>query len=244
MLTLGIGAAALATATLSGIFGMGGGMILMGILAMSLPIAAAMILHAVTQLGANGYRALLLARHIRWAIAARVGGGGLAAVALFWWLQLAADRAVVLVALGALPLAVLALPRMSLSIERPRQAFACGALFTGVQLIAGASGPILDAFFLRGRLGRFEIVATKAAIAVFGHLAKLVYWALLLESAGDPLLAPWVYLAAIAGALAGTRVGRAVLERISEHQFRRGSILLIAVICGIFLSRGVLELML
>ena len=243
MLTVAIGGAALATAILSGIFGMGGGMILMGIFAMTLPVAAAMILHGITQLGANGYRALLLGRHVRWAIVARVAAGGVVALALFTWLQIAADRAVVLIALGAVPLAVLAMPRsLALSIERPGQAVGCGVLFTGVQLIAGASGPILDAFFLRGRLDRFEIVATKAAIAVFGHIAKLLYWAVLLESAGGAGLPPWIYAAAIAGALAGTRIGRAVLERVSERQFQRGSVMLIAAIAAIYLMRGALEL--
>lgn len=243
ILTLAIGAAACATAVLSGIFGMGGGMILMGIFAMTLPVATAMILHAVTQLGANGYRAWLLRRHVRWAIAARVAGGGLAALALFTWLQVAADRATVLLALGSVPLLVLAMPRdLPLTVERPRQAAACGFLFTAVQLVAGASGPILDAFFLRGRLDRYEIVATKASIAVFGHLAKLLYWGALLDVAVGAWLPAWVYVAAVAGAFAGTRIGRAVLDRLSEAQFRRGSISLIAIIAAIYLGRGVLEL--
>lgn len=244
MFAIAVAGASLATATLSGIFGMGGGMILMGLLAMTLPIAAAMILHGITQLGANGYRALLLWRHVRWAIVGQVAAGGIAAVALFTWLQLAADRAVVLIALGAMPLALLALPpSLALSIERRSQALGCGLLFTAGQLLAGASGPILDAFFLRGRLDRFEVVATKSAIAVFGHLAKLLYWAALLETAEDVWLSPWVYAAAIAAALAGTRLGRAILERVSERQFRRGTVLLIATIAGIYLSRGALELL-
>lgn len=244
MLALGIGAAACATAVLSGIFGMGGGMILMGIFAMTLPVATAMILHGVTQLGANGYRAWLLRRHVRWATVAQVAAGGLAALALFTWLQVAADRATVLLALGSVPLLVLALPRdLPLTIERPGQAIACGLLFVAVQLIAGASGPILDAFFLRGRFDRFTIVATKASIAVFGHIAKLLYWAVLLETARDHALPAWVYAAAVAGAFAGTRVGRAVLDRLSEAQFRRGSVTLIAAIAAVYLGRGLLELL-
>ena len=238
-----IALAACATATLSGIFGMGGGMILMGIFAMTLPVAAAMILHAITQLGANGYRALLLREHVRWRIVGRVAAGGIAALALFTWLQLEADRATVLVVLGGVPLAVLALPRdIPITIEQPRQAAGCGFLFTGVQLVAGASGPILDAFFLRGNLDRFAIVATKATVAVFGHIAKLLYWTLLLSSADSGLLPVWVYAAAIAGALAGTRIGRAVLDRVSERQFRAGSVFLIVAIAIVYMTRGLVEL--
>ena len=45
---------------------MAGGMILMGILIAIMPLPAAMVLHAVTQMASNGWRALLWWRHIRW----------------------------------------------------------------------------------------------------------------------------------------------------------------------------------
>ena len=57
----------LATAFLSGLFGMAGGMILIGVLLALLPLPAAMVLHAVTQMASNGWRAVLWRRHIAWA---------------------------------------------------------------------------------------------------------------------------------------------------------------------------------
>jgi uncharacterized membrane protein YfcA len=54
-----------ATAFLSGIFGMAGGMILVGILLATMPLRAAMALHAATQMASNGWRATLWWRHIR-----------------------------------------------------------------------------------------------------------------------------------------------------------------------------------
>ena len=55
-----------ATALISGMFGMGGGMILMGVLLALLPLSQAMVLHGSVQLTSNGSRAWLLRRHIRW----------------------------------------------------------------------------------------------------------------------------------------------------------------------------------
>jgi len=55
-----------ATSFLSGIFGMAGGMILIGVLLALLPLPAAMVLHAVTQMASNGWRAILWWRYIRW----------------------------------------------------------------------------------------------------------------------------------------------------------------------------------
>ena len=55
----------LATSFLSGIFGMVGGLVLMGILLMLLPVPLAMSLHAVTQMASNGWRAVLWRERVR-----------------------------------------------------------------------------------------------------------------------------------------------------------------------------------
>src|SRR5210317_629072 len=59
---------AFATSVLSGIVGMAGGMVLLVILISLLPVSSAMVLHAATQFTANGSRALLLRKHILWAL--------------------------------------------------------------------------------------------------------------------------------------------------------------------------------
>jgi uncharacterized protein len=58
------------TAFLSGIFGMAGGMILIGVLLALLPVPEAMMLHGVTQMASNGWRALLWWRYVRWSAVA------------------------------------------------------------------------------------------------------------------------------------------------------------------------------
>jgi uncharacterized protein len=75
------------TALLSGIFGMAGGLILIGVLFALFPVPQAMILHAVTQMASNGWRALLWWRHIGWLSMAFYIAGCLVAVAL-WLLTL------------------------------------------------------------------------------------------------------------------------------------------------------------
>ena len=62
--------ATLATAFLSSIFGMIGGLILMGVLVSILPIAQAMVLHGIIQLTSTGYRAYLNSRDICWSLSA------------------------------------------------------------------------------------------------------------------------------------------------------------------------------
>src|SRR5258706_5827949 len=54
-----LGLLMVATAFLSGLFGMAGGLILIGVLLAILPLPSAMVLHAVTQMASNGWRAFL-----------------------------------------------------------------------------------------------------------------------------------------------------------------------------------------
>lgn len=58
----------LATAFLSGLIGMAGGIILMGVLLLLLPVAQAMVLHGFVQLVSNGWRAWLWRKYIHWRI--------------------------------------------------------------------------------------------------------------------------------------------------------------------------------
>ena len=61
-----LGVLMVATAFLSGLFGMAGGLILIGVLLALLPLPSAMVLHAITQMASNGWRAFLWRSHIQW----------------------------------------------------------------------------------------------------------------------------------------------------------------------------------
>ena len=68
----------LVTAFISGIFGMAGGLILMGVLAAMLPVATAMVVHGAVQMVSNGYRAFLWRQYIDWRVFRRYALGALA----------------------------------------------------------------------------------------------------------------------------------------------------------------------
>ena len=51
--------AAVVTSFISGIFGMAGGMLLIGVLLFLLPVPVAMVFHGVIQIAANGLRSWL-----------------------------------------------------------------------------------------------------------------------------------------------------------------------------------------
>ena len=214
---------AFVTALLSGVFGMAGGLVLMGALALVLPVQAAFVTHGILQLVANGWRAILQRKHIRWDIVGWYAGASLLAGLIVAALGFTPSKPLLFLLLGLAPLLTW-LPQgwLKLDAARPPQAFLSGLLVTGLNLTAGVAGPLLDIFFVRTDLTRHAIVATKAGTQVFAHLAKiLVYGAPLLagNAVGFPPL--WLFAVAIPLSMAGTAVGGVILNRVTDLDFKR-----------------------
>jgi len=228
----------LATSFISGIFGMAGGMILMGVLVAFMPVSAAMVLHGAAQLTSNGWRAVLWRSHIDFRIFGRFLIGLLVAGLMFAFIGFIPDRAMVLITLGLIPFIVLLLPRNYVPQVTTRWgAELCGFLNTAMQFIAGVSGPLLDIFYVRTDMDRRKVVATKAACQACAHLAKLVYFGHAM-SGGDALATELIVLAVIC-AVTGTSLSKFVLERLNDKQFRRWTQALVMVIGGVYLMQGV-----
>lgn len=226
------------TSFLSGIFGMAGGMVLMGLLLAIMPLPAAMVLHGVTQMTSNGWRAWLWREHIAWPIVARFAGGSLLAAAAFAVVAVVPGKGVALIILGLTPFLALALPeRARLNVTRPSHAVAGGAVCMVLQLLAGVSGPILDTFFVQSGLTRHGIVSTKAAVQTLGHALKLVYFGTALAVLGESL-SPVILALAVVLAVVGTQSSRLVLDRMSDAQFKRWSRWIIMVLSIVYLGQG------
>ncbi|WP_065756881.1 TSUP family transporter [Bradyrhizobium paxllaeri] len=237
----GFAAAIVSTSFISGIFGMAGGMILMGILLAFMPLAPAMVLHGLVQMAANGWRAWQWRSHIDWRIVTHYVGGAVVAAAVVGAMALAVSKAVALIIVGVSPLLGLLLPgQLAPDIGKPSHGHACGALCTLLQLLAGVSGPILDVFFVRSQLDNRQQIATKAAVQLLGHFLKAVYFGHLLG--GGETVSLLAVLSAIPLAIAGTFLSRFVLESISETQFRTWSRYVIGAVSTVYLIQGVVLL--
>ena len=139
-----LGVSVLVTSFVSGILGMAGGMILMGILLLMMPLPAAMMMHGVTQLASNAWRALLWRKSVDWRVFRGYVAGAMLALGLFAMLQLVVSKPVALIVMGLTPFISLALPeRLHLNVERRGHSFGCGVICSALSLTAGVSGPIL-----------------------------------------------------------------------------------------------------
>lgn len=234
-------AATLVTAFISGIFGMAGGLVLMGVLAAVVPISTAMITHGAIQMVSNGWRAFLLRGDIAWGVFARYAAGSGLAVAALFALAWRPDRATLFLLLGLTPMLVW-LPRrwLDLDIERPGQAEAAGLVVQALNTTAGVAGPLLDVFFVRTEMTRQQIVATKATTQVLAHLVKIAFWSAPIILAADRADLPpaWLIAGAIPLSMAGTWAGGRVLAAMSDVDFKRWMKRIVTLIGAIYLARA------
>ena len=237
LMAFGLSVLMIGTAFLSGIFGMAGGLILIGVLLVVFPLPTAMVLHAITQMASNGWRATLWWRHIVWKTIAFNVAGSLASVGLWSiWLYVP-DKAMALLMLGLSPFVVRAIPeKLMPRTFGPAQVAGTGFIAMMLMLTTGVTGPLLDTMFLRSPFERRQIIATKAACQVFSHGFKLVYFGALIDQAGQ--VEPWFLGVAIASSIVGTSMGKFLLERLSDKQFRVWSNRLITALASYYVGYG------
>ncbi|HTE80008.1 MAG TPA: TSUP family transporter, partial [Reyranella sp.] len=118
----------------------------------------------------------------------------------------------------------------------PAQVAATGLVSMMLMLLTGVTGPLLDTMFLRSPLERRQIIATKAACQVFGHGFKLIYFGALIEQVGR--VEPWFLAIAVTSSIIGTSLGKLLLEKLSDAQFRIWSNRLITALASYYVGYG------
>lgn len=218
--TLIIILATLGTAFLSSIFGMLGGVILMGILVSIMPVSQAMVLHGLIQLTSNGYRAWLNRKDINWSIVATIIVGNIIALAGLVFVAFVPDRITVLLALGLLPYIAWALPKnAALDVSKKPIGLLAGMVVVATNLLAGVGGPLLDVFFQRVDMTRHQVVATKAVAQSLGHISKVIFFGFLTVSASNDWPVLWLVLIAMTASVTGTTLGKKILDKINDEIF-------------------------
>ena len=228
------------TALLSGIFGMAGGLILMGALALMMPVQAAFVTHGVLQLVSNGWRAIVHREHVvvrvlaYYAFAAALAGGLVALLAFM------PSKPVLFLLLGLVP-ALVWVPRkwLDLNASRAPHAMTAGFLVTALNLTAGVAGPLLDIFFVRTEMTRHQIVSTKAATNSFSHMAKIIVFGSPMLSDGIEGMPPWwAFAIGIPLSMLGTVAGGRVLDAMSDAHFKRWTRLIVSAIGLLYLVKA------
>jgi uncharacterized protein len=221
---------------LSGVFGMAGGMVLLGVLLNYFDVATGMILFSIIQLFANGWRALQWRHYVLWPIFAWYVGGSVISFVVMWTIAFVPDKALVYLTLGLMPFAVELLPSRSRpNIEWQGVPFLTGMMTTIIQILAGVGGLFLDIFFQKSTLDRKTTNATKAVAQSFSHVVRACYFGSLSGIGDVPL---WATAPAVLLAIAGTSLAPFVVERMTDHGFRQWTRAIILAISLVYLGRA------
>src|SRR6476661_5509028 len=128
--------AMITTSFISGLFGMAGGMILVGVLLIYFDVATGMVIFSIIQFVANGWRAVLWVRFVVWRIFFVYVIGAVLSFGIMRYVAIVPTKAMVYLGLGALPFAIELLPRAwRPNIEWRGVPFLTGVLTTVIQLL-------------------------------------------------------------------------------------------------------------
>ena len=199
--------------------GLGGG--LLNLAAMTLFLAPTVLIpiHAVVQIGSNGFRAFFMRRDILYsvipafAIGTLVGSfiGGKALFAMEIWVLQAILGVFVLYATWA--------PKFKSSSPGPLEFFGCGVFGGFATMFVGGTGPLVAPVVNAACKERQQVVSTHAILMTFQHFFKVILFGILGFTFGPyiPLL-----VGLISFGVCGTLVGKKVLDKLPERFFRIG----------------------
>lgn len=207
------------TSALSGVAGLGGGTILIGVFyALGLAPVDAIPLFAAVQLVSNLTRTAAYVRHVEWRAAGWFLLAAIPATALLAPFAARVDVHLVQLILAGL-IAISLLPAQRAKPLPPRMAFvAAGAANGALGMFVGATGLFVGRLFLRPEWPKQKVVATLALTQVFGHGLRVIAYGVVGFHA---LARPLVLLPVCASVILGTLLGRQLNGRLSETAFRK-----------------------
>ena len=222
LLLLGISAL---TSFISAAFGLGGGMVLIAVMATIMPAAALVPIHGVIQLGSNIGRSVVMARHISWprllpltlgGVVGAVIGGRIAVRLPDWLLFLAVGSFVLWSAWGKIP------------AVSGRAALLLGGVASGfLTMFIGGTGPLVAAILKTLRLERMSHVGTHAGCMVLQHGLKIGVFGLLGFNYAPYL--PLIVGMMVTGVI-GTLIGGKVLHGMGDNRFQTALTVLLTVL--------------
>lgn len=231
----------LLTSILSGVLGMAGGMVMMGILVWVLPVQQAMMLHATSQFFANGSRAFIHREHLHTrSILYYLMGLGFSFI-IFCVITFLPNKMLVFAMLGISPfIPQLLRGKINFDFTKPPQAFLCGALVTCFQLTSGAAGPLLNIFFQNIAMTRHQVVSTKAFTQTISHITKFIYFGFVIPKTHETAapLPLWMYCAVIPAAILGSHLAKYALNRLTDVQFYKVTQIVLWAMGAIYLGKA------
>ena len=229
-------ATSLVASFITAAFGIGGGGLLLAIMATLVPATALIPLHGVIQVGSNAGRMLVFWSEIHWPALGGFTLGSVVGCALGGAIVVELPAGIVQIGVGLFVIYSVLAKAPGWLRNLP---ILTGAISSFLTMFFGATGLFVASYTKSLDLARHAHVATHATLMTVQHGLKVVVFGLLGFAFADWL----AFIAAmIAFGMAGTLLGRASLNRINERLFRRALNLLLVLISVRLIFGGVMAL--
>lgn len=206
------------TSLITATFSLGGGTLMVAVLALVFPPAVVVPIHGAVQLGSNSGRALVQRAHIQWNFVLWISLGGLVGTIIGGQFASLLPETALQFAIALFVLVTTWLPQPTI-VGRSRVAqVAGGAVISAVSMVVGATGPLV-AVFIKGLADRRQLVATHAMLMTLQNSFKIVVFVFLGFAFASYL--PIIVLM-VASGFAGTALGSRLLVKVPESAFRWG----------------------
>lgn len=215
------------TSTLTAVVGLGGGLLLIAVIALVLPPIAVIPVHGMVQLCSNLSRAWFGRADIVYSLLLPFGVGVFLGSLVGFPILKAYPVTYLPLPLGVFILLLTWLPQGPGLIRLPGKFFSLGVLNGFVTLFVGATGPLNMPVLLRHGLDSSRAVATMAALMSIVHLLKIIIFGLIgfAFSSYLPLIG-----AMIVSVTAGSWVGTHLRRRTPSQYLRLAIKVLITIL--------------
>ena len=205
-----------ATSFLTAAAGIGGGIVLIAVMAQVMPAAALIPVHGVVQIGSNAGRAAIMLGSVQWQVILLFCLGSLVGAALGGLTAVRLPPAALNIGLACFILWSVWAP--AVAAPGRFRVIATGAFSSFLTMFFGATGSFVSAMVKTMRLGRLEHVATHSACMVAQHVIKVFAFGLLGFNYG-----PYagLVIAMIASGFVGTVLGKRLLVKMKDTTFHR-----------------------
>ena len=217
------------TSGLTAAFGIGGGVALIALMGVLLPVAALVPIHGVIQLGSNAGRLWVQRRHVGWSAVLPFLAGSVIGALVGARFVVEVDDGLLKMLLGLFIILVTWLKFPALQKSGALLSAMGGLVTTFLTMFFGATGPLAAIFFEKRFPERRAYAASHAAAMTAQHCFKVIAFGLAGFAFAQwlPLMAAMI-LSGFAGTLAGSRL-LAVMPETGFRQIFRWLLTLLAL---------------
>ncbi|MBI2027825.1 MAG: sulfite exporter TauE/SafE family protein [Deltaproteobacteria bacterium] len=208
--------AALLTSILSGTIGMGGGILLLAVMAQYFPLAVLIPLHGIIQLFSNTSRVIYSYKYFQKHIVIHFAIGAILGAVIGSQVVLVIPDTIYKIILGFFIISLTFIRSPKFKVKSQFKWISVGGVSTFLGILLGATGPLIAPFYLSENLRKDVLVATKAACQIFTHLFKVITFFMIGFAIGPhlPILAVMTAMVFL-----GNYIGKLLLHQVSDKWF-------------------------